>query len=202
VGDVVLDVSVSLDGYTAGPEPTESVPIGVGGDRLHEWMFRPGAEKHADRQILTDLIARVGAVLIGRRTFDLGLPNWGDVPFPAPGFVLTHRARADLPMATGTFCFVTDGLGDAVRRARAAAGDRDVAVMGGDVARQCLAAGLIDEMHLHVVPVLLGRGVRLFEDPATGPIDWEVAQVAQSPWVTHVRYRRPAAAARATVVSG
>lgn len=128
---------------------------------------------------------------MGRRTFDLGVPHWGDVPFPVPRFVLTHRYRDDLAMSSGTFTFVTAGPVAALQQARAAAGDRDVLVMGGSAGRQCLAAGLIDELDIHLVPVLLGRGVPLFADPARGPFGWAAPEVAQSPRVTHLRYRRP-----------
>jgi dihydrofolate reductase len=195
MSQVIIDVSMSVDGFTAGPNDSESVPLGEHGERLHEWMFRhdgqPAGDAPAnpDAQIVAELFARVGAVLIGRRTFDIGLRNWGDVPFPVPCFVLTHRPHADLAMAGGTFTFITDGLGPAVQRARAAAGDRDVAVMGGDAGRQCLAAGLVGELHIHLVPVLLGQGVRLFEQPDGEPVGWEAPEVTQSPWVTHLRYR-------------
>jgi len=196
MGRVIIDVSMSVDGFVAGPNDSEGQPLGENGERLHAWMFRRdgqhgGGPEPADAQIVNGLFACVGAVLIGRRTFDLGLRNWGDVPFPAPCFVLTHRTRGDLAMGNGTFTFVTDGPVAALRRAEAAAGDRDVAVTGGAVGRQCLAAGLVDELHIHLVPVLLGRGVRLFEDPDTGPIGWRSPEVTQSPQVTHLRYLRP-----------
>jgi dihydrofolate reductase len=152
-------------------------------------MFHADSQRSGDAQVVRELTARAGAVVIGRRTFDVGLSNWGDVPFPAPCFVLTHRSRDDLAAASGTFRFVTEGLGSALRQARAAAGDRDVVVMGGDAGRQCLAAGLIDELHIHLVPVLLGCGVSLFEDPGTDPIGWAAPEVTTSPRVTHLRYR-------------
>ena len=191
MGSAVIDVSMSIDGFVAGPNDSADLPLGEDGERLHEWIFHPEAQQGGDAQIRKELMARVGAAVIGRRTFDLGVPHWGDVPFPAPCVVLTHRPHDDLAMTSGTFTFTGEGPVAALRRARAAAGDRDVVVMGGDAGRQCLAAGLIDELHIHLVPVLLGRGVRLFEQDSAGPIGWAAPEVTQSPRVTHLRYRRP-----------
>jgi dihydrofolate reductase len=199
MGRVIIDVSMSIDGFVAGPDDSDSQPLGENGERLHEWMFRNEQQQAGeapsvgppDARIIEELMASIGAVVIGRRTFDLGLRHWGDVPFPAPCFVVTHRPRAELAMSNGSFTFITEGPAVALRRAREAAGDRDVAVMGGDTGRQCLAAGLIDELHIHLVPVLLGRGVRLFEHADADPIGWGIADVTPSPHVTHARYRMP-----------
>ncbi|AUI63010.1 dihydrofolate reductase family protein [Amycolatopsis sp. BJA-103] len=152
---VVLDVSMSLDGFTAGPNVRDDEPMGDGGERLHEWMG-------TDARVFEEVNARVGATVIGRRTFDLGLRPWGGTPWPGvPSFVVTHRTREDLLGDNGgTFAF--GGLEAAVRRAKAAAGDKDVLVMGTDVAGQVLAAGLLDEVHLHLAPVVLGQGTGLF----------------------------------------
>jgi dihydrofolate reductase len=188
---VVIDVSMSIDGFVAGPDDSKDVPLGENGGRLHEWMFHQDRQHTGDAQVVEGLRARVGAVVMGRRTFDVGVPNWGDVPFPVPCFVLTHRSGENLAMTSGTFRFITEGLGAALQQARAAAGERDVVVMGGDAGHQCLAAGLIDELDIHLVPVLLGRGVRLFEHPGTDPFGWAAPQVQQSPHVTHLRYHRP-----------
>jgi len=190
MGSVFIDVSMSIDGIVAGPNDGPDAPLGENGELLHEWIFHPGRAETGDDRRHADLSARVGAVVLGRRTFDLGLPNWGDVPFPAPSFVLTHRPGPDLVMPGGTFTFLSSDPAEAVRLAKAAAGDRDVAVMGGAVGRQCLATGLIDELHVHLVPVLLGRGVRLFEDTASAPVGWAAPEVTQSPRVTHLRYCR------------
>ncbi|MEV0717141.1 dihydrofolate reductase family protein [Asanoa sp. NPDC050611] len=178
MGKVVLDVSVSLDGFAAGPRVRPEEPMGDGGERLHEWMATDVAVRAA-----TD--ARVGAAVIGRRTFDLGLKPWGGTPWPGvPSFVVTHRVRADLVGDNGgTFAF--DGLESAVRRARAAAGDKDVLVLGPDVARQLLAAGLLDELHLHLAPILLGGGTPLFADSHAELIQTDSATGS----ATHVRYR-------------
>src|SRR5918998_1245562 len=160
---VMLDMSVSLDGIGAGPNPSEQDRMGAGGERLHEWMpfYADGdstagvpAGSEADAKMVRELLAATGAVVLGKRTFDLGLEPWGGTPFPVPCFVLTHETRDDLVTATGTFAFVTDGVELAVHRAQAAAGDKDVLVMGGPtVAQQAVRAGLVDEISLHMVPV-------------------------------------------------
>lgn len=191
MGSVVIDVSMSIDGFVAGPNDSDDVPLGENGQLLHEWMFHPDSQRSGDARIREEFKARVGSVVVGRRTFDLGVPHWGDVPFPVPCFVLTHRYRDDLAMSSGTFTFVTAGTAAALQQAGAAAGDRDVLVMGGNAGRQCLAAGLIDELSIHLVPVLLGRGVPLFEDAVVAPSRWATPEVTQSPRVTHLRYRRP-----------
>ncbi|MFD5250393.1 dihydrofolate reductase family protein [Amycolatopsis sp. NPDC058340] len=155
---VVLDVSMSLDGFTAGPNVRPGEPMGDGGERLHEWMAGDGADARA----VEEVNAIVGATVIGRRTFDLGLRPWGGTPWPGiPSFVVTHRIREGFRGDNGgTFAF--DGLEAAVRRAKDAAGEKDVLVMGADVAGQLLGAGLLDEVHLHLAPVLLGQGTGLF----------------------------------------
>jgi dihydrofolate reductase len=199
---VTCDLSVSLDGFAAGPHPTRERPFGdvVGtGEVLHSWMF-----DHADdhpREVAGILGA--GAYVMGRGMFDPGTGPWdlawrgwwGDEPpYRAPVFVITHHERAPLVMDGGTtFHFVTSGLEAVVRRAREAAGDRDVAVAGGaSTVNACLAAGMLDELRLHVAPVLLGivGGVRLFDD--VGRHALEAAGARQSPEVTHLVYRRPA----------
>jgi len=197
---VVLDMSVSLDGIGAGPNPNEEDRMGAGGERLHAWHpFHDPEEAatsgvpaagEADARMVQGLLAATGAVVLGKRTFDLGLEPWGGTPFPVPCFVLTHEARGDLVTATGTFAFVTDGIERAVRRAQAAAGDKDVLVMGGPtVAQEALRAGLVDELSLHLVPVLLGAGSRLFEQLAAEAIELERIELVASPSATHLRFR-------------
>jgi dihydrofolate reductase len=198
---VVLDMSVSLDGIGAGPNPSEENRMGVGGDRLHEWMpsYDPTqdpaagvpAARQADARMVQELFAAAkGAVVLGKRTFDLGLEPWGGTPFPAPCFVVTHEARDDLVTNTGTFAFVRDGIERAVRRAQAAAGDKDVLVMGGPtIAQQAVRAGLVDEISIHLVPVLLGAGSRLFEQLGAEAIELERIDLIASPQATHLRFR-------------
>lgn len=179
---VVLDVSMSLDGFTAGPNVRPEEPMGDGGERLHEWMAGAGP----DARVVEEVNAMVGATVIGRRTFDLGLRPWGGTPWPSvPSFVVTHRTREDLLGGNGgTFAF--DGLEAAVHRAKDAAGDKDVLVMGADVAGQLLAAGLLDEVYLHLAPVVLGQGTSVFAGRLGEfvPQGESVAGVA-----THRRYR-------------
>jgi len=200
MGKVVLDMSMSLDGIGAGPNPSEEDRMGAGGERLHEWFpfYDPEQEStagvpaagEADARMVRELFAATGAVVLGKRTFDLGLEPWGGTPFPVPCFVLTREARDDLVTATGTFTFVTDGIESAVHRARAAAGDKDVLVMGGPtIAQEALRAGLLDEIRLHMVPVLFGAGTRLFDDLGTKHIELEPTEVVASPAATHLRFR-------------
>jgi dihydrofolate reductase len=206
-----LDISMSLDGFIAGPNRTVEQPLGDGGEQLHEWIFGlaswreqhgigDGGETGPDDDLVKEQLAQPGAVLMGRRMFSGGEGAWEDdpraegwwgdtPPFRMPVFVLTHHAREPLTMKGGTtFTFVTDGVESALERARAAAGDKDVAVAGGaNVVQQCLRAGLLDELQVHVAPVLLGRGVRLFDGGEQANL--EIARVVDSPAVTHVKYR-------------
>ena len=208
---LTLDITMSLDGFVAGPNPSLEDPLGGGGERLHEWAFaaqswrkqhgRSGGEDNQDSKVIEEATSATGAVIMGRKMFSGGEgpweddPNadgwWGDdPPFHVPVFVLTHHAREPKPMEGGTtFTFVTDGIASALEQARVAAGEKNVAIAGGaSVAQQYLAAGLLDELQIHVAPVLLGGGVRLFADGASGP-DLEATRVIQSPTVTHLRYR-------------
>lgn len=200
MGKVVLDMSISLDGIAAGPNPNEVDRMGAGGERLHAWFpfYDPEqestaevpAESEAEARMVRELFAATGAVVLGKRTFDLGLEPWGGTPFPVPCFVLTHEARDDLVTATGTFAFVTDGIERAVHRAQAAAGDKNVLVMGGPtVAQQAVRAGLVDEIAIHMVPVLLGAGSRLFEHLGPEAVELERIELIASPQATHLRFR-------------
>jgi len=203
-----LDITISLDGYVAGPDAGLEHPLGIGGEQLHEWAYElaswnashgrdTGAERTPDDDIIEASDARTGAVVMGRRMFSGGSgpwqddPNamgwWGDnPPFHVPVYVVTHHRRERLEMEGGTTFEFVDGVEAAVEQARAAAGGRDVKVAGGaSVAQQALAAGLLDELHVHVAPVLLGGGVRLFD----GTAKLAIAGVQESPHVTHVTYR-------------
>lgn len=181
---VVLDVSVSLDGYSAGPNVRQEEPMGDGGEGLHAWMGDETEVNLAERQ---QLDAAVGATLVGRHTFELGQKPWGGTPWPGQQcFVVTHRPKEDFVGDNGgTFTF--GGLEDSVRRAKEAAGDKDVMVLGADVGRQLLAAGLLDEIWLHVVPVLLGSGTRLFDGEQAELV--AVREPLGGPSVTHLRFR-------------
>jgi dihydrofolate reductase len=205
-----FEISISLDGYVAGPNQSEEHPLGEGGMQLHEWIFklaawrlphgREGGEVTASSPLVEESWEGVGAGIMGRNMFGGGPGPWGDdpwqgwwgddPPFDMPIFVLTHHEREPLTLGGTTFTFVTDGIESALAQARTAAGGLDVSVGGGaEAARQYLAAGLIDQMQLNVVPVLLGDGARLFEDGAGAGLDLEPVLVVDTPEVTHLRYR-------------
>jgi dihydrofolate reductase len=211
MGSFFLDITISLDGYVAGPNQTLEEPLGRGGEQLHEWVIATkawreghgleGGEESADSRMVEETVANVGATIMGRRMFSGGEgpwesdPNpdawWGDEPpFHNPVFVLTHHARESVPKQGGTtFHFVTDGIEAALQRAREAAGDdKRIQLSGGaQVAQQYMKAGLLDEIHLHVAPVLLGGGERLFEGQTN---QLEHVSTAESPTgVVHVKYR-------------
>jgi dihydrofolate reductase len=212
MGKLKLDISMSLDGFVAGPNPTLEQPLGEGGERLHEWAVglaawrkRHGLEggtTNVDDEVLEESLRDAGAVVMGRRMFSGGRGAWeadpraegwwgDDPPFRVPVFVLTHHAREPVTKQGGTsYAFVTDGIEAALEQARAAAEDKDVALAGGaSVAQQYLRAGLLDEVQIHVAPVLLGGGVRLFEQLGAGAVQLEGTRVIESPAVTHLRYR-------------
>lgn len=159
---VVLDMSMSLDGFIAGSNVGKEHPMGVNGENLHTWIFSTPKDK-VDADVEREMFAKTGAVILGNRTFEVGVDLWGDVPFPAPSFVLTHKRRETLVKKSGSFTFITDGIENALQQAKAAAGGKDVRLMGADVAQQFLGAGLVDEIQINHVPILLGDGVRLFD---------------------------------------
>jgi dihydrofolate reductase len=209
---VTSDISMSLDGFVAGPDADLENPLGRGGEQLHEWVFGlrswreshglEGGESGADSDLIEELVANRGATIMGRRMFSGGAgpweddPNadawWGDdPPFHHPVFVLTHHERAPETKEGGTsFTFVTEGPEAALDAARGAAGDKDVQIAGGGQAiQQYLGAGLLDELQVHVVPVLLGGGVRLFDGFGANPPKLESGGVVASPNVTHLLFR-------------
>jgi dihydrofolate reductase len=208
---LTVDISVSLDGFVAGPNPTLDDPLGEGGEKLHEWVIatagwrethgKGGGEANRDSEIVEEATSAVGATVMGRRMFSGGEGPWEDdpkadgwwgdePPFHHPVFVLTHHRREPLELRGTTFTFVTDGIESALEQARAAAGEQNVAVAGGGQAvQQCLRAGLVDELQLHVAPLLLGDGVRLFSDDLGSNVELECTRVIESPAVTHLRYR-------------
>ena len=196
---VVCHQTVSLDGFTAGPDQSLEHPMGVGTELLHQWQFRSGEPSHeADAAWRAGLMAPLGAVVMGRNMFGPVRGEWPDEtwrgwwgeepPYHAPVFVLTHHERAPLELTGTTFHFVTDGFDAAFARAREAAGAGDVRIAGGAATvRQALAAGVVEELALDVVPILIGAGERLLDgvtDPGLVPVE-----VVHSPLATHVRYR-------------
>ncbi len=194
---VIADQSMSLDGFSTGPNVAVGNGMGDGGDRLHEWMGweDDGLAARAgmgDEVTPLDLLTRSGAVLVGRRMFDVGEEPWGDdPPFHQPVFVVTHRPNAPIVKAGGTtYTFVTEGIAAAIAQAKEAAGGKDVAVLGGaDVIRQCAEAGLLDELRLHLAHLLLGGGTRLFSRLDPKRVTLERASVIDAPGVTHLTFR-------------
>jgi dihydrofolate reductase len=199
MGAVVLDMSMSLDGFVTGPGPRVGEPMGEGGQRLHDWMFSappdPGDAPESDETAgVNDAVARelstmTGAVLMGRRMFEVGIGSWADTPFPGPCFVLTHQPHEDMVMASGTFTFVTSGLATALDRAKLAAVGQNVLVLSPSVGQQVLRKGLLDEIHLHLVPVLLAEGTRLFEHTGQASHELKLTQLTKAPDVTHLHYQ-------------
>ena len=207
---VRVHISTSLDGYVAGPNQTQENPLGEGGERLHDWLvelksWREGAGMEGGVENVSDAVfaeatANVGAEIMGRGKFGpAGRGPWGDdpwrgwwgddPPFRKPVFVLTHHEREPLTLSDTTYTFVTDGIESALAQAKEAAGDKDVFIGGGaDVINQYLAAGLVDELELHVAPILLGGGERLLE--GAGPnLKLEQLRVVEAPGVAHLKYR-------------
>ena len=203
-------ISASLDGYVAGPNQSMENPLGEGGEQLHDWVValkswreqhgEEGGEENDSDPVVREEKANVGAEIMGRGMF--GPPShgpwgdeswrgwWGDEPpFHHPVFVLTHHPREPLTLSDTTYTFVTDGIHATLERARQAAGDKDVFIAGGaNIINQYVAAGLVDELELHVVPILLGAGARLF-DGVGADMKLEQIRVVEAPGVTHLKYR-------------
>lgn len=183
----VSDMSISLDGFITGPDDTPEHGLGRGGEVLHEWLFRkPGVFE----EIIATGRATIGAIMMGRHSYEVA-HGWGDEPpFRMPIFVLTHKAEAPIHKQGGTtFTFVTEGLESALSQAEAAAGDRLIGIHGATVAQQLLRIGRLDEISLHVIPVLLGVGKRLFQDGDFKRVDLELINSEPREGVLHVRYR-------------
>jgi dihydrofolate reductase len=206
---VRVHISVSADGYVAGPNQSLENPLGEGGEGLHEWALplrsfrerhgREGGEVNASNAVLEEEQANVGAEIMGRGKFGGGPGPWGgdqwagwwgdEPPFHMPVFVLTHHEREPLTLSDTTFNFVTDGIESALARAREAAAGKDVVIGGGaSVINQYLTAGLVDELELHVVPLVLGGGARLFEGVGQD-VELEQVRAVEAPGVTHLKYR-------------
>jgi dihydrofolate reductase len=183
-------LSMSLDGFTTGPNVSVNDPMGEGGEKLHDWMFNGKTESEAV-EFQERFFRTTGAIIAGRRMFDLGVEHWGDNPvFHAPVFVLSHNSREKLVKQGGTtYSFVTDGAESALEQAKTAAGNSDVMVIGGaNVIQQFIQAGWLDEIEIHLVPMLVGGGSRLF-DHRVKPLELERIQVTEAPDVTHLRFR-------------
>jgi dihydrofolate reductase len=189
---VALDISMSLDGFITGPNEGVGNPLGDDDGLLHDWMF--GAHVDADAEVLAELYATSGAILMGRRMFDVGVEPWGDPPpFGMPVFVVTHQTRQPMPMHGGTtYTFVSTRIADALEQAKAAAGAKDVAIFGGaGTFQEYLKAGLVDGIQIHLVPVLLHRGVRLFDHLDGELMKLRKTRAIETPSATHLRLAVP-----------
>ena len=211
MGKVYVDITTSVDGFVAGPNPSLEHPLGEGGERLHEWLVgtasfkerhgESGGEVNADSELFEESFLELGAVVMGRRMFSGGEGPWEDdpradgwwgdePPFYAPVFVLTHHPRETVVKQGGTtYTFVNDGIESALEQAKAAAGEKDVLIAGGaNAVQQYVRAGLVDELQIHVAPLLLGGGTRLFDDIGPEHVQLETTRVVESPAVTHLRF--------------
>jgi dihydrofolate reductase len=205
-------ISISLDGFVAGPNQSEENPLGEGGERLHDWVValaawrerhsKEGGEVNESTRVMEETVENIGAGVMGRNMFgppsggDWGDEQWtgwwgDDPPYHYPVFILTHHPRDPVEMEGGTtFHFVTDGIESGLEQAREAAGGKDVMLYGGaQVVRQYLAAGLLDELELHVVPLLLGGGARLLDNLGDAKVQLEQVRAVEAPGVTHLKYR-------------
>jgi dihydrofolate reductase len=201
MGKVTMGLSMALDGFIAGPNDGPNSPLGEGGEQLFRWYssgdtdYRlPGIEmvfrvSSQSAQLLRQAHTKMGAFVTGRRTFDIANGWGGRPPLSVPTFVVTHTVPQEWVYEGSPFTFVTDGVESAVEQARAVAGDKDVAVSAASIVQQCIRAGLLEEIHIDLVPVLLGGGVRLFEHLGKGPMELERTEVVEAPEVTHLTFR-------------
>ena len=193
-------MSISADGYVAGPDQSEEHPIGLGGLGLHDWNIGPARDHPVNRQVQSDMLDGIGATIMGRNMFGPVRGEWGksdwkgwwgdNPPYHCPVFVLTHHEHDTIEMSGGTtFHFVTGGIESAYAQAKEAAGERDISIAGGaSCARQAIKAGLVDEIDLQVTPVILGSGERLFDGFEANSPRLELARVLHAPGVAHLRY--------------
>ncbi len=210
MGKVIADISMSLDGFVAGPNPTLEEPLGRNGEKLHEWVIKlkswrekhglTGGESGQDDEVMQESTANIGAFIMGRKMYSGGSGPWekdtnadgwwGDTPpFHAPVFILTKHKRENVEKEGGTtFIFVNNGIESAFKQAKEAVGDKNIQVSGGaDVIQQAIKAGFVDELQIHVSPILLGGGRRLLEN--LGDVEFEKMRVIDSPDVTHIKFR-------------
>jgi dihydrofolate reductase len=192
MGKVVLVMSMSLDGFITAANPRMDQPMGDGGLVLHKWAM-DSENNEVNHNFMTESIGKLGAVICGRTTYDTSLPSWGadgpSGPARRPVFVVTHEAPKQSP-ENGVYTFVIGGINDALAKAKTVAGNKDVAVMGGaNIGQQYLNAGLLEDLQIHLVPVLLGRGTRLFDQLGSEHIKLEPVRVLETPSATHLRFR-------------
>ncbi|TQS71857.1 dihydrofolate reductase [Ornithinibacillus gellani] len=199
MGKVILDISISVDGFVAGPDDQQQQPLGKGGDALHDWLFSGDyPSRHNDmfklsrinKDIFDREIPNVGAMIVGRRTFDL-VNGWGG-SHPIQGvpiFVVTHEEPETYLEHHTSFTFVTDGVESAIQQAKATANGKNVGIGTASIAQQCIKAGFLDEMHLHIAPIILGSGIRLFDQIGEDQIQLESKRVVDGSNVVHLIYR-------------
>jgi dihydrofolate reductase len=199
MGKVITGITMSLDGFVAGPNDSPEQGLGEGGDKLFTWYFNGEVEvpmpngmvlkvSPESAKLLKEDFSTGGAMVAGRRMFDIARA-WGGNPPGSPCFILTHHPPQEWVKEGSPFIFVTDGIESAIRQAKQAAGDKDVGISSASINQQCLKAGLLDELHLYVVPLLLGAGVRLFDHLGGTPIELESTKVVAAPGVTHMYFR-------------
>ena len=198
---VFVELSMSLDGFVAGPNDGPENPMGDGGMRLFQWYHSgdtafplPGTDmvfkiSRASAEFLQESWSTIGAMVLGRRMFDIAGAWGGNPPGGGNCFVVTHTVPQEWVKEGSPFTFVTDGVESAIRQAKKAAGDKNVAVSSANIAQQCIKAGLIDEIQIDLAPVLLGSGVRLFDHLGTAPIELEIIRVVEGQGVTHLQFR-------------
>ena len=200
MGKVVFNMSMSLDGFVAGPNDSPDNGLGDGGDELFKWYFSGDTEirisegtpllkvSRQSASLIKEVIRATGAQVWGRRTFDI-TRGWGGHPPAEPCFILTHNVPQEWVKAGSPFTFVTDGVESAIRQAKKAAGDKDVVICTASILQQCLKARLVDEIYVDVAPLLLGGGVRLFDHLGLVPIELESIRAVEAPNVTHLGFR-------------
>lgn len=183
---IFIDITMSLDGFIAGPDISPENPMGKGGLRLHDWLF--GAQTDADKKISSEQMQNTGAVIIGRRMYETAISGpWGNEnPFAAPVFVLTEVAPEQ---KIDGFTYVKDGIESALVLAKKVAGDKNIWITGANVSQQYLKAGHVDELHIHIAPVLFTKGTKLFENIGDQNIELEVQGCVQTPAATHIVYK-------------
>jgi dihydrofolate reductase len=201
MGKVITELSVSLDGFVAGPNDSPELPLGEGGERLFQWYHSgdtafplPSTDmvfmiSRASAEVLGEEWGQIGAMVAGRRMFDIAGAWGGNPPGGGPCFIVTHSAPQEWVKEGSPFTFVTDGVESAIRQAKQVAGDKNVSVSSANIMQQCIKAGLLDEIQVDLVPVMLGGGVRMFDHLGAAPGQLESTRVVEAPGVTHLKFR-------------
>lgn len=192
MSNVFAQITMSLDGFSAGPNVSPANPLGDNGALLHNWLFgdKQTEPTEIDRQVAREISSNTGAFIVGRTMFDVGIGTWDDGTFGVPCFVITHRPQPVLLKGPTTFSFITEGIEFALQQARTAAADKEICILGGpSILQQYIAAGMIDELRLDIAPILLGRGTPLFKGSNIPPTEFEQVRLLGSPLATHMIFR-------------